>query len=113
MTTQHELKFEPTSLPTSQQGAEANHAPPTPVVFPVHDKSAMKRKEWTDLASFYELDGRPGFVIDSLGLAKHLDLTSHWLDIAPKTLADWGQALCQNLNLNVWLEEHGLIGPPP
>ena len=26
----------------------------------------MSRKEWTNLATFYELDGRPGFVIDSL-----------------------------------------------
>ena len=92
----------------------------------------MNRKEWTDLATFYDLSGRPGFVIASLGLANHLNFTDQWQEIEPAALAkgraisldefqqlrhkwapDIGHALCQNLGLNVWLEEHDLIGPPP
>jgi hypothetical protein len=91
----------------------------------------MNRKSWTHLATFYELKGRPGLVIASLGLAKHLNLSDVWDEIEPSSLArgrrisldhfrqlraqmapDMGHALCQNLNLNVWLEEHGLIRPP-
>jgi hypothetical protein len=92
----------------------------------------VSRKDWTTLATFYELDGRPGFAIASKGLAKHLNLANSWPEIAPEALAkgrpisldefqelrdkwapDIGHALCQNRNLNVWLEEHGLISPPP
>ena len=92
----------------------------------------MHRRPWTELATFYECEGRPAFVIATLGLGKCLDPENRWPEVDPATLAKCraislsefaelrakyaptlGSELVQNWNLNVWLEELGLIGPPP
>lgn len=86
-----------------------------------------EQSSWPGDASFYELDGEPAFCIENFAMRRRPG--GQWLQCSPSELvspsisykafgelwsqrtAEIGQAIVENLKVNVSLEEHGFIDP--
>jgi hypothetical protein len=96
------------------------------------DTRRAMREAMLAAARYFEIDGQPAIVVDGANFGALRNQNGSWVEEQPAIIEnkgraitadefaalrardrDWGGHLADNLNLNVLLEDRGLIGPPP